>query len=335
MAHLSILGAGSWGIAVANLMAEQNHSVQLWKHYRDGAKRLMETRRDDSKLRGVDIHSEIKITPDLGEALEDAEFVVIAVPAQNVRHVCREINRSGAPEGIIVSLAKGIEVSSLRRVSEIVGEELGEDCGKRTVVLSGPSHAEEVARKVPTSVVAAGQDTTARKSVQQVMASAEFRVYTSDDVIGVELGGALKNVIALAAGMVYGLQLGDNTTGALLTRGLAEISRLGIEMGARPETFAGLSGLGDLVTTCISSHSRNRYVGERIGRGERLSDILTSMTMVAEGVETTRAAARLAERHQVEMPITEKVYEVLFNHKPPAQAVDELMTRELKSELCY
>jgi glycerol-3-phosphate dehydrogenase (NAD(P)+) len=187
---------------------------------------------------------------------------------------------------------------------------------------------------MPTSVVAAGHDVAARKAVQDVMSSPEFRVYTSDDVLGVELGGALKNVIALAAGMVYGLQLGDNTTGALLTRGLAEMSRLGIEMGARAETFAGLSGLGDLVTTCVSHHSRNRLVGERIGRGERLSEILTSMSMVAEGVQTTRAAVRLAEKYQVEMPITQKVYDVLFNHKPPADAVNELMTRELKSELC-
>ncbi len=334
MAHLSILGAGSWGIAIANLLAEQDHKVQLWKHNRGGARRLKETRRDFSKLRGVELHPSIEITSDLGEVLDDSEFVVLAVPAQNIRRLCQDICQHGVPAGIIVSLAKGIEVTSLERVSEIVTEELGEAAGSRTVVLSGPSHAEEVARKVPTSVVAAGYDPIATNEVQAVMSSPEFRVYTSDDVTGVELGGALKNVIALAAGMMYGLRLGDNTTGALLTRGLAEMSRLGTTMGARAETFAGLSGLGDLVTTCVSYHSRNRYVGERIGRGERLSEILTSMSMVAEGVQTTRAAVRLAEKYQVEMPITEKVYDVLFNYKSPADAVNELMTRELKSELC-
>ncbi len=334
MAQISILGAGSWGIAIANLLAEQDHSIHLWKHNSAGAKSLRTTRSDSSKLRGVKIHPEVEITDELNETLDNCEVLILAVPAQNVRLVLQQIKDHGTPKCIIVSVAKGIEVSTLMRVSEIVGELLGEESRNRTVVLSGPSHAEEVARKIPTSVVAAGADLEARKHVQEIMSTSEFRVYTSDDVTGVELGGALKNIIALAAGMLYGLRLGDNTIGALLTRGLAEISRLGIEMGARPETFAGLSGLGDLVTTCISHHSRNRHVGERIGRGERLSEILASMTMVAEGIQTTRAAVRLAEKYKVEMPITQKVYDVLFNHKPPAEALSELMTRELKSELC-
>ncbi len=333
MARVSVLGAGGWGIAVANLLAETDNQVTLWKHDPAAVKKLIETRRDSSKLRGVHIHRTINITHEMDEAMNDRDFIIVAVPTQNVRRTCEKVKATGHPVPIVVSLSKGIEITSLHRASEVITDVLGDDVGNRLVVLSGPSHAEEVSRGVPTSVVAAGKSHGACTEVQHLMSTATFRVYTSDDIIGVELGGALKNVIALAAGMLFGLRLGDNTTGALLTRGLAEMSRLGTKMGASAETFAGLSGLGDLVTTCISAHSRNRYVGERIGRGEKLSEILATMTMVAEGVPTTRAAVRLAEKFKVDMPITRQVYEVLFDSKSPARALNELMSRELKSEV--
>ena len=333
MARVSVLGAGGWGIAIANLLAETDNQVILWKHDPAAVKKLITTRRDNTKLRGVDIHKKIQITHDMAESMDDRDIIILAIPTQNVRRVCEKIRATGKPVPIVVSLSKGIEITTLQRVSEIIADVLGDDIADRVVVLSGPSHAEEVSRNVPTSVVAAGIKHGSLTEVQHLMSTASFRVYTSDDVIGVELGGALKNVIALAAGMLYGLRLGDNTTGALLTRGLAEMSRLGAKMGAREETFAGLSGLGDLVTTCVSFHSRNRYVGERIGRGEKLPEIMSSMTMVAEGVPTTRAAVRLAEKYNVEMPITHQVYEVLFDSKSPAQALSDLMSRELKSEV--
>lgn len=333
MARVSVLGAGGWGIAIANLLAETDNQVILWKHDPAAVRKLITTRRDNTKLRGVDIHKKIQITHDMAESMDDRDIIILAIPTQNVRRVCEKIRATGKPVPIVVSLSKGIEITTLQRVSEIIADVLGDDVADRVVVLSGPSHAEEVSRNVPTSVVAAGIKHGSLTEVQHLMSTASFRVYTSDDVIGVELGGALKNVIALAAGMLYGLRLGDNTTGALLTRGLAEMSRLGAKMGAREETFAGLSGLGDLVTTCVSFHSRNRYVGERIGRGEKLPEIMSSMTMVAEGVPTTRAAVRLAEKYNVEMPITRQVYEVLFDSKSPAQALSDLMSRELKSEV--
>ncbi len=333
MARVSVLGAGGWGIAVANLLAGCDHHVTLWKHDPTSVRNLILTRRDNTKLRGVEIHQDIHITHDVDEVMNDRDAVIIAIPAQHVRHICERILATGRPVPLLVSLAKGIEVISLKRMSQVVAEVFGDDILDRLVVVSGPSHAEEVARAIPTSVVAAGQNHANRTEVQHLLSTSSFRVYTSEDVTGVELGGALKNVIALAAGITYGLRLGDNTTGAVLTRGLAEMTRLGVKMGADAETFAGLSGLGDLVTTCISSFSRNRSVGERIGLGERLPEILSSMTQVAEGVPTTRATVRLAERFQVDMPITRQVYAVLFDSKSPAQAVSELMNRELKSEV--
>jgi glycerol-3-phosphate dehydrogenase (NAD(P)+) len=293
---------------------------------------LAVTREDKSRLPGVKIFPAIELTDNLKEAATHSDIIFVAVPAQHVRGLCEQLTETGKTIGILVTLAKGIEVSSLQRVSEVVRDALGVGV-ENVIAVSGPSHAEEVARGIPTSVVAAGQSPEAVIEIQRLLSTPMFRVYSSDDLIGVELGGALKNPIALAAGMLYGLKLGDNTLGALLTRGLAEITRLGVRMGARPETFAGLSGLGDLVTTCVSQHSRNRFVGERIGRGEKLVDILASMTMVAEGVETTRAAVRVAELHKVEMPITQQVHKVLFEDKPPLEALSELMTRELKREV--
>lgn len=235
-------------------------------------------------------------------------------------------------ETVIVNLAKGIEAGSLRRMSEVIGEAAGVEPG-RVATLSGPSHAEEVARDMPTTVVVASVSTDLALQVQGLFAGEFFRVYQSDDLIGVELGGSLKNIIAIAAGIVDGLALGDNTKGALITRGLAEITRLGVAMGARAETFAGLSGLGDLVTTCYSAHSRNRHVGEKLGTGRKLDEVLADMTMIAEGVETTRSGYDLARRHSVEMPITEEVYHVLFEDKDAREALGNLMERRLRAEI--
>jgi glycerol-3-phosphate dehydrogenase (NAD(P)+) len=332
MKAVSVLGAGSWGMAVANLLASEGNDVALWMHAPTTPADLPQTREDKSRLPGVKIHHSINLTDNLKIAADHSDIIFIAVPAQHVRKLCEQLTETGKTIGILVTLAKGIEVASLQRVSEVARDVLGVGV-ENVIAVSGPSHAEEVARNMPTSVVAAGQSPEAVITVQRLLSTPLFRVYTSDDLIGVELGGALKNPIAVAAGMLYGLKLGDNTMGALLTRGLAEITRLGLRMGARTETFAGLSGLGDLVTTCVSQHSRNRYVGERIGRGEKLVDILASMTMVAEGVETTRAAVRLAEKFKVEMPITQQVHKVLFENKPPTEALSELMTRELKREV--
>lgn len=320
-------------MAVANLLAAEGNVVTLWVHAPTTPHDLVETREDKSKLPGVLLLPQIAITENISEALESAEAVFIAVPAQHVRGVCRELKAAAIPIRLLVSLAKGIEVGSLKRVSGVISDALGAEYANSTVVVSGPSHAEEVARQIPTSVVAAGLSADYVTEIQQLMSTPRFRVYASDDLVGVEIGGALKNVIAIAAGMLYGLKLGDNTMGALLTRGLAEITRVGVKMGARADTFAGLSGLGDLVTTCSSHHSRNRQVGERIGRGEKLGEILASMTMVAEGVETTRAAVRLADTYGVDMPISRQVYQVLFQDKPPRNALNELMCRELKKEV--
>ncbi len=317
---------------MANLLAAEGNAVVLWMHAPTTPSDLPVTREDKSRLPGIKINPAIELTDNLQQAAIHGDIVFVAVPSQHVRRLCEQLTETGKTIGILVSLSKGIEVTSLQRVSEVVRDALGLGV-ENVIAVSGPSHAEEVARGIPTSVVAAGQSPEAVIEVQHLLSTPAFRVYASDDLIGVELGGALKNPIALAAGMLYGLKLGDNTLGALLTRGLAEITRLGIRMGACPETFAGLSGLGDLVTTCVSQHSRNRFVGERIGHGEKLVDILASMTMVAEGVETTRAAVRLAERHRVEMPITQQVYRVLFEDKPPLEALSELMTRELKREV--
>lgn len=329
------MGAGSWGIALATLLLNNDHELTLWEFDPDAAARLQELREEPDKLPGIQLPVSVAVTNDLKEAVEGADYLLLAVPAQVTRSVVEKLAHIDCRPEALVLLAKGIEVGSLKRVSQVILEIMGNEVAPLLTAVSGPSHAEEVARCQPTSVVAAGTNPETVERVQQLLSTGTFRVYASDDLTGVELGGALKNVIALAAGILYGLELGDNTMGALLTRGLAEITRLGVRMGAQAETFAGLSGLGDLVTTAGSRHSRNRYVGERIGKGEKLPEILKSMKMVAEGVETSRAVVKLAEHHEVEMPISEQVHEVLFNDKPPLDAISDLMTRELKREVYY
>jgi glycerol-3-phosphate dehydrogenase (NAD(P)+) len=330
--RIAIIGAGSWGMAVADLLHANGHSVILWEHNDHDFRLLKSTRANHARLKNFTLPSEIDLTQSLEEAVKSADLILLTTPSQFVRGVLESI-KPLIPRGVhVVTLAKGIENGTLKRMSEVIAEVLHiESSG--IAVISGPSHAEEVAVKAPTAVVVASTDDTTAIKIQELFSNNYFRVYKSDDVIGVELGGALKNIIAIATGITDGLGMGDNTKGALITRGLAEITRLGVTLGARAETFAGLSGIGDLVTTCVSRHSRNRFVGEAIGKGQQLDDILSRMTMVAEGVATTRSGYELSMRYSVEMPITRAVYQVLFENKPPADGVAELMGRRLKAEV--
>lgn len=330
--RVTILGAGSWGMAISRLLCLKGCDVTLWEHDPDDYHRLETTRSNPDKLKSFELDARVSLTDDLAGAVAGAGVVVVVVSSQHVRSVVQAINNRLGADAPVVNLAKGIEAGTLQRMTEVIAEETGLP-GDRIATLSGPSHAEEVARDMPTTVVAASSSDELASSVQELFSVGNFRVYKSDDVIGVELGGSLKNIIAIAAGIVDGLSLGDNTKGALITRGLAEITRLGVVMGARPETFAGLSGIGDLVTTCCSQHSRNRFVGERMGRGESLEEVLAGMTMIAEGVETTRSGQDLARRHQVEMPITDEVYRVLFEGKNAREALGNLMERRLRAEI--
>jgi len=330
--RVTILGAGSWGMAIAHLLDRNGLQVRLWEFDPAAYRSLVTDRSQPDKLRDFRLGDSIELTDKLEVALEDAPLVVLATPAQYLRSVLTKIKGGDFDEVGFVNLAKGIETGSLKRMSEVIVEELGVSLNQ-VATLSGPSHAEEVVADLPTAVVAAGHSEAFTSRLQHLFSNQSFRVYKSNDLIGVELGGSLKNIIAIAAGIVAGLGMGDNTLGALITRGLAETTRLGTVMGAQPLTFAGLSGIGDLITTCASRHSRNRYVGEKIGQGEKLADILNAMSMVAEGVQTTRSGYALAQMHNVETPITYDVYQVLFNDKPPREAVINLMERELKSEI--
>jgi len=331
---VTILGAGSWGMAIARLLHNNGMAVTLWEYDRVEYEKLLKFRGQPEKLKGFKLPASITLSNDLFDAIGDSWLIVLAIPSQFLRSALGQLRGKIDPQVGLVNLAKGIETNTLKRMSEVIVDEL-QPSHKRVITLSGPSHAEEVALDMPTAVVAAGCDDEFVTKIQAVFSSSSFRVYKSNDLVGVELGGSLKNIIAIAAGIADGLGMGDNTRGAVITRGLAEITRLGVAMGAKAETFAGLSGIGDLVTTCASRHSRNRYVGERIGRGEKLADILAGMCMVAEGVETTRSAFKLAGHLQVEIPITTEVYQVLFRGKSPQAAIEELMGRELKAEIWW
>ncbi|MEI7904842.1 MAG: NAD(P)H-dependent glycerol-3-phosphate dehydrogenase, partial [Candidatus Firestonebacteria bacterium] len=291
-----------------------------------------ERKRENKRfLPGVKLPPGLKVTASMTTALHRAEVVVLAVPSKFLRNILVIMKKTGVPsKAVIVSVIKGLDIITLKRMSETIKGTL--QTGNRIAVLSGPSHAEEVGKKVPTAVVIASGAIKTSEILQKVFSSEYFRVYASSDVTGVEIGGAVKNVIALAKGVLDGLELGDNTVAALMTRGLAEIKRLALKLGARQETLNGLSGTGDLIVTCMSRHSRNRAVGERLGKGEKLEKILSSMNMVAEGVTTTKACYRLAKRIKVEMPIVNEMYEILFKGKDPKNAVAKLMGRKLKRE---
>lgn len=334
MKDITVLGAGGWGTTLAIHLLLNGYRVSLWEFQPERAEELRRSRENRRLLPGVAIPEDVYISSDLEELITlQTGMVVFAVPSDAMRQVARKVARLGFGSPIILSVAKGIETDTLKRMSEVLADELPARVDRKIAVLSGPSHAEEVSQQIPTTVVAASADAEVAREVQRAFMSPHFRVYTNDDVIGVELGSSLKNIIAIAVGIIDGLGLGDNTKGALLTRGLAEITRLGLAMGAKAATFAGLSGMGDLVTTCISRHSRNRYLGEQIGKGKTLDEVLAEMVMVAEGVKTTRSAHRLSRKFRVEMPITDEVYAVLFENKSPARAVNELMMREAKAEV--
>jgi glycerol-3-phosphate dehydrogenase (NAD(P)+) len=331
MSGIAILGAGSWGTALAVLLGDA--APVLWDHDEARAITTQTARVNTRYLPGVRLPDSVRVTSHLSLALRGAEIVVFAVPSHAVRNVARRVRDTTGfdPQQIIVNVAKGLEEQTGRRLSQVLAEELPQPVG-RIVSLVGPSHAEEVARCMPTTVVAAGTDPEVLHRVQDIFSTETFRVYTNDDVTGVELAVALKNVIAIAAGIADGLGFGDNTKGALLTRGLAEMARLGIALGARTDTFAGLAGLGDLVTTATSRHSRNRNLGEAIARGRSLEDALHDLGMVAEGVPTARAAVELARARHLEIPISEQVFAVLFEKKDPRQSIRDLMVRAPRAE---
>ena len=328
MSTVCVLGAGSWGTTLAVLLAENGHAVRLWGH--DPAELApIESHRENQKfLPGIAIPPGVKVQPQLEAALAGAEFTLFVVPSQAVRDVALRVQATGGG-GLRVCASKGLELGTLRRLSEVLAGAGGDG---DPVVLTGPSHAEEVSRGIPTSIVAAALDQARAQAVQRLCSTPRLRVYTNDDVAGCEYGAALKNVIAIAAGVCDGLGFGDNTKAALLTRGLAEIARLGVALGGRRETFFGLAGMGDLIATATSRHSRNRHVGECIGRGETLEQVLGNMVMVAEGVHTARAARDLGHARGVQLPITDQVCAMLFEQRSPREALQALMTRDLKSE---
>jgi glycerol-3-phosphate dehydrogenase (NAD(P)+) len=326
---VAVLGAGSWGTALAVHLGRAGHEVRLWARDGELAAAISRDRANPRYLQGVALPSEVQPTASLDEAVRGAAFVLFTVPSHGLRAVARDAAPHLGGGAVIVSAAKGIETETLNRMSEVIGQEAG---GAPVVVLSGPSFAVEVAQGLPTAVLAASADAEAAAAVQDRFRGRGLRIYVSDDVTGVEIGGALKNVIAIAAGAVEGLGLGHNAMAALITRGLAEISRLACAVGGRRETLAGLSGLGDLVLTCTGDLSRNRRVGIELGRGRSLGEILAGLHMVAEGVRTTGAALALGQRHGVELPIASQMAAVLNGERAPLQAVEALMGRRQRAE---
>ncbi|NIT57713.1 MAG: NAD(P)H-dependent glycerol-3-phosphate dehydrogenase, partial [Aliifodinibius sp.] len=311
--NIAVIGAGSWGTTLAILLANKQYDVSLWVYEPEQLKLMQKQRVNHQYLPGIALPENIALTGDINTTVGSATHLVLAVPTHAMREVCTNIADKVNPEQWIINVSKGIENDTLKRMSEVIAEILPVKNSQITT-LYGPSHAEEVSKGIATAVVAASIDLQTARMVRDLFMTEYFRVYSSDDIIGVELGGSLKNVIAIAAGIADGAGFGDNTKAALLTRGLVEITRLAMTMGARQETFAGLSGMGDLIVTCMSKHSRNRHVGEQIGRGHTLDQVLGDMVMVAEGVKTTRSVHQLSEKLQVEMPISEQVYQVLFHN---------------------
>jgi glycerol-3-phosphate dehydrogenase (NAD(P)+) len=330
--EIGVIGAGSWGTTLADLLAKKGFAVTLWAYEKDLVERMGRSRENDLYLPGVALSENLSFTSDLTEAVAAKNVLVLVPPSQIMRQVMSRAVPHIAPETVVVSASKGIENETLQTMSEVLNDLLAPDLNRRLAFLSGPSFAREVAAGMPTAVVAASADSEIARKVQGIFSTEVFRVYTNDDVIGVELGGALKNVIALAAGVSDGLGFGYNTRAALITRGLAEMTRIGVAMGANPATFSGLAGMGDLVLTCTGDLSRNRTVGMELGRGRSLEEILAGMNMVAEGVKTTLSTFQLAQKLQIEVPIVEQMYLILYQGKEARQAVNDLMLRELKPE---
>jgi len=329
---IGVIGAGAWGTALAMLLADRGHEVTLWMYEKDLAGETARTRENRVYLPGFTLPASVLVTPSLEASVRDKPVVLSVVPSHTVRTVAGQMAPFLSKDAIIVSASKGIELDTLMPLSAVFTDVLPARFHDRLCFLSGPSFAREVAQKMPTAVALASYDPAAGRKAQEVMSSAYFRVYTNPDVIGVELAGALKNVVAIAAGVLEGMGFGYNTLAALLTRGLAEMSRLGVAMGGKPATFSGLAGMGDLVLTCTGGLSRNRTLGVRLGRGEKLEVIMQGTKTVAEGVKTAKAARDLARKYGIEMPIVDEVCQLLYEGKDPKQAVKDLMNRELKGE---
>jgi len=331
--HIAVLGAGSWGTTLAVLLARKGYAVNLWAHRPEFADQLAVERENRRYLNGVHFPDTLRVFTSLHEAVSPADMVVTAVPSQALRETVEQIRDLSMQGRVIVNVAKGIEMNTGKRMSEVLLETLPGVQISGVAALYGPSHAEEVSKEQPTTVVASSPSVETANRVQEVFHTSMFRVYTNTDIIGVEIAGSVKNIIAIAAGISDGIGYGDNAKAAIITRGLAEMSRLAVSLGGDPVTVSGLAGIGDLVVTCLSRHSRNRYVGEEIGRGRSLDDVVTHMNMVAEGVFTSKAVYDLSRAKGVEMPITQAVYEMLFEGKPVQQAILDLMTREPKKEV--
>lgn len=329
MANVGVIGAGSWGTALSVLLHDNGHQVTIWSIDAQEVEMLTKEREHLKKLPGVKLSEDMRVTGNLEETVRGKDFLVLAVPSVFTRSTARKMAPFVSEGQIIVDVAKGIEESTLMTLSQQIEEEIPQ---ADVAVLSGPSHAEEVGRKLPTTCVVGAKKRRTAEYLQEMFTSKVFRVYTSPDVLGIEIGGALKNVIALAAGIADGLGYGDNTKAALITRGIAEIARLGVKMGGKIQTFSGLTGIGDLIVTCASVHSRNRKAGYLMGQGKSMQEAMDEVQMVVEGVYSAKAAARLAEKYEVSMPIVEEINKVLFEGLLPAQAVDGLMLREMRSE---
>lgn len=330
MANIGVIGAGSWGTALALLLHTNGHQVTVWSIVESEIEMLRTIREHKDKLPGVRIPEDIVFTTDLLTSIAGKDMLVLAVPSPFTRSTSRLMKEYVAPGQIIVNVAKGIEEGTLMTLSEIIEEEIPQ---ADVAVMSGPSHAEEVGRKIPTTIVVGAKSKKSAEFISNCFMNEVFRVYISPDVLGIELGGSLKNVVALAAGIADGLGYGDNTKAALITRGIAEITRLGVAMGGKAETFSGLSGIGDLIVTCASMHSRNRRAGILIGQGKTMDEAMTEVKMVVEGVYSAKAAMSLSEKYHIQLPIIEQVNKVLFENKPADEAVKELMLRDKKTEL--
>ena len=330
--NISVIGDGGWGTTLAVHLAKKNYSVRLWGPFPAYVRRVAKNRYNTKFLPGIHLPRNITLTESLAEALREADLIVFAIPSKYAGTILKAIKKTkvGLSGKILLSVTKGLDTTKLLRMSEIIRKELGHSVD--IAVLSGPTIAIEVAKGLPSTAVVAAHQLKIAKEVQTVFNSEHFRVYTNTDVTGVELGGSIKNIIAIACGVCDGLGFGSNTKAAILTRGLAEMARLGKALGAKQRTFSGLTGLGDLVTTCVSPQSRNRSVGEKLGQGKSIKTIMSKMEMVAEGVETVKAAYQLSQKHKVSMPITTEVYNIIYKRKKPSQAVSDLMNRKTKSE---
>ncbi|MDK8194319.1 NAD(P)H-dependent glycerol-3-phosphate dehydrogenase [Paenibacillus sp. UMB7766-LJ446] len=329
---VAVLVAGSWGTALASVLAANQLDVIMWTRGEGQATEINTKHTNQRFLPDAELSPRIQATTDMAKAVEGASAVLIVAPSSAMRSVAHQLKAHYKPEMLIIHATKGFETESLKRMSTVISEELECEEG-RVVVLSGPSHAEEVVKRCPTTVVVASLDKASAEAAQGLFMNAYFRVYTNRDMIGVELAGAFKNIIALGAGMSDGLNFGDNAKAALLTRGLAEITRIGVEMGANPLTFSGLAGIGDLVVTATSQHSRNWRAGSLLGKGQKLDDVLSSMGMVVEGIRTTQAAHFISQKYGVQMPIADQLYHVLFQERQPRDAVEALMGRDPKTEM--